>query len=587
MKKISMILAAFVLALGLTQCKKEEAPTTTAEENGYRITLDLGSSTRANVDPEHPGTDGTNYWAPVTFETGDIIYVGYKGNYVGTLSYGSSGKFNGTLNAETLNNIGIDGESKLHFYLLGGKGFTPTQDGNTFTVDISDQTSGYPVIAYDDSDEAFTVACTTYTAKLKNKASIMKFNVTKPTNANDAICIEGMNNVVSIDFTNIADNDDNGFSYSMDATNNGLIKMPGVSGSPAEMWAIVLPQSAVTEKTNYAYNENGDWSGARPAIPAITPNQYLDDGVNIAIYYKGFTIQSTPLKRVYFSPGNLQYKASTNTWRFAQHQWDYIGSQSPDNNGNTGGNVYGSDNLNIGEEYNGWIDLFGWGTSGYDDEHEGYFRPWDTESSTKGKGYGPYANGQYNLGLDNTNHDWGVYNKNRIYYGEGYLVHDWHTLKYEQWNYVANSRILAGVINPNANQPTQGYHTYTLATVNGTPGVILFPDNWIGKIDGISVNINYREETTGITYKSNILDDTAWDKLQNAGAVFLPAAGWRYIKTRLYDFGKDGHYWSTDSRVSGGYYYGWSMHFNENIFEKINTRVRYYGCSVRLVYDIN
>lgn len=27
-------------------------------------------------------------------------------------------------------------------------------------------------------------------------------------------------------------------------------------------------------------------------------------------------------KKVYFSHGNLQYQASTNTWRFAENQWD-------------------------------------------------------------------------------------------------------------------------------------------------------------------------------------------------------------------------------------------------------------------------
>ena len=33
-------------------------------------------------------------------------------------------------------------------------------------------------------------------------------------------------------------------------------------------------------------------------------------------------------KQVYFSMGNLQYKASTNTWRFAPYQYSYIGSDN-------------------------------------------------------------------------------------------------------------------------------------------------------------------------------------------------------------------------------------------------------------------
>ncbi|MBQ3677498.1 MAG: hypothetical protein II926_09075, partial [Bacteroidales bacterium] len=54
-------------------------------------------------------------------------------------------------------------------------------------------------------------------------------------------------------------------------------------------------------------------------------------------------------KQVYFSQANLQYNASSNVWRFAEHQYDIIGE----------------DNSNISKSYNGWIDLFGWGTSGY------------------------------------------------------------------------------------------------------------------------------------------------------------------------------------------------------------------------------
>ncbi len=61
-----------------------------------------------------------------------------------------------------------------------------------------------------------------------------------------------------------------------------------------------------------------------------------------------FSVSSS--KQVSFSKGNLQYQASTNTWRFAESQTDYIGAA----------------NKNISATYDGWIDLFGWGTSGYD-----------------------------------------------------------------------------------------------------------------------------------------------------------------------------------------------------------------------------
>lgn len=60
-----------------------------------------------------------------------------------------------------------------------------------------------------------------------------------------------------------------------------------------------------------------------------------------------YTVGPNNSDKVYFSQGNLQYQASTNTWRFANNQYDYVGSA----------------NSNISSSNSGWIDLFGWATS--------------------------------------------------------------------------------------------------------------------------------------------------------------------------------------------------------------------------------
>ena len=49
-----------------------------------------------------------------------------------------------------------------------------------------------------------------------------------------------------------------------------------------------------------------------------------------------------------FSRGNLQFQAASRVWRFAEHQYDEIGT----------------DNGKVSSTYGGWIDLFAWGTSG-------------------------------------------------------------------------------------------------------------------------------------------------------------------------------------------------------------------------------
>lgn len=318
MKKTIVILAAFVLALGLTQCKKEQAPTTATEENGIRITLDLGSNSRAQVDPNNPQTNGEVSWAPVSFETNDTIYVGYKGSFVGKLGFNSN-KFNGTLDGNLIENLGVDGESHLHFYLLGGKGFTPTPTSTGFTVDISDQTDRYPVIAYAASNEAFSVENTTYTAKLKHKASIMKFDVTTPSSA--AICITGMNNKVTLNFNPETEGTDEGFTYGINTEDGGLIKMPAKDESN-ETWAIVLPQGAYEEEgaEGTVYSEDHSYTGKRPVLPAIQSNKYLADGIAMTVTTNHIVDLATLTANYVAQDGDIlintladNYKISVNT----------------------------------------------------------------------------------------------------------------------------------------------------------------------------------------------------------------------------------------------------------------------------------
>lgn len=64
-------------------------------------------------------------------------------------------------------------------------------------------------------------------------------------------------------------------------------------------------------------------------------------------------------KQVYFSRGNLQYQAQFDNWRFAENQYDYVGNSRA---GNVDYAFDKSDNARIARTYDGWIDLFGWGT---------------------------------------------------------------------------------------------------------------------------------------------------------------------------------------------------------------------------------
>ena len=77
-------------------------------------------------------------------------------------------------------------------------------------------------------------------------------------------------------------------------------------------------------------------------------------------------------KQVHFSQGNLQYQASSNTWRFAEHQHDCIGDA----------------NENMSPNYSGWIDLFVWGTGEREPTlmlaNYGTFKDWGVNAISNG-----------------------------------------------------------------------------------------------------------------------------------------------------------------------------------------------------------
>lgn len=208
--------------------------------------------------------------------------------------------------------------------------------------------------------------------------------------------------------------------------------------------------------------------------------------------------------QVYFSQGNMQYQASTNTWRFAENQWNYVGGVTY--YGMVGGNVYENgekcDNAFISPYYNGWIDLFCWGTSGWDSGNE-YYNPWDIHPNPFAPLFGPPA--VSNLTGNYANSDWGVYN--RIVNG-GNQVGLWRTMTIEEWMYMLFTRnTISGM-------------RFAIACVNNVNGVILLPDDW----NPSQFVINNTNQASA-RYDSNQISLAQWSNLELFGVVFLPAAG--------------------------------------------------------------
>ena len=212
-----------------------------------------------------------------------------------------------------------------------------------------------------------------------------------------------------------------------------------------------------------------------------------------------FSVSST--KRVIFSPGNLQYHRYDKVWSFASQQYEIIGT-----NNSTGGTVtysQGSGYENTtATKADSLIDLFGW-------------------SATNATG------SKYGVGRSNDNanfqgdfNDWG---KNKI---SGYPANTWRTLTKNEWNYLrftrTNADKLVGVARLKIAGVIRGHKNGGFVN-----GVIFLPDNWICP-EGVTFKPGFHENTGTDTYAEHqTFTKTQWKKLEAAGAVFLPAAGFR------------------------------------------------------------
>ena len=164
-----------------------------------------------------------------------------------------------------------------------------------------------------------------------------------------------------------------------------------------------------------------------------------------------------------------------------------------------------------------------------------------------------------NLTGTSANYDWGVYNP--ISNG-GNTANQWRTLTLSEWSYVFYTR-----------STTSGIR-YAKANVNNVNGVILLPDDWNTSTYGLS-NTN----TYDASFSSNTLTVSQWSTLEQAGAVFLPAAGYQ-DGTWVGSVGSSGYYWSA-SYYNSVYAYG--VRFYDSSLNTYYDGNRYNGQSVRLV----
>ena len=233
-------------------------------------------------------------------------------------------------------------------------------------------------------------------------------------------------------------------------------------------------------------------------------------------------------KQVTFSKGNLQYTQSTDTWSFAENQYDYLGDA----------------NIAIdADALADKVDMFGW------------------SGSTGSAKFGVSTSTDY-YDYRGSFVDWGT---NKI--GSD-APNTWRTLSYDEWKYLRFDRT-------NAND------LVGVAQVNGVNGLILLPDNWVCP-EGVTFKSGFHSGYD-VDYYAAYQTFTAdqWSKLESAGAVFLPAADSRYGSS-VSNVQEYGFYWST-KEISSGTAYG--LNFFSYV-AGMGEGNRVCGFSVRLVKDL-
>ena len=264
----------------------------------------------------------------------------------------------------------------------------------------------------------------------------------------------------------------------------------------------------------------------------------------------------SPTQKVVFAPGNLQWSYSAlgsthststtadnsynrGTWRFAEHQYDFIGADNLYAQGVNGVYKGSYSSSDTATPYTGWIDLFTWGGSGYKHSrpfynYQSYLIDFEDESK---------------LG----DFDWGAYN---TIYNPQTKVNDpfgttWRTLSADEWEYLFKSRGFA-----------DKWCRYSIVYFSVSPnkmvyGVLIYPDSTTFEMVQSFIPSLSDGDTIAVNHSSGLeITKNQYEQLEAFGCAFIPNAGRATIGVwnKTYD-PKNGCYWSYSADSPGNPYF--------------------------------
>lgn len=417
MKRLKLLFAVVaIFALSMSSCKKEE------NNNGERLTHFYASSENDNTDI----TNSKSHLSGLSmhWDAGDSVRLWGSDNSQGYLYKTTE-----------------DGDSRSEFVyartgnapILNGPyaiGF-PARYWNTKNVVTLPATQKYVANSAKDIPQYAFVNSSKMTSSVVgfyNVCGLLKLNLTAP-NMNVTSISVTTNSPIYGDFN---------VSTSSGSSNHGYsssIPTLTYSGNGGNTVTLVIntPQSIDNQKSFYIYIPAGNYSQFEIAVTTDngrTQTRTANSSIlvergkitTIALTLDGYYIEHpfsvSANTQVLFSSGNLQ--CINGHWRFAPHQYDFLGTYSS----------------------NSW-DLFGWSTEATDfgmststtnDDYSGSFWDWGTA---------------INPGAAST---------------------PWRTLTDGEWTYLLSGRTNATNL--------WGMATITIDASTTVQGLVLLPDNW-------------------------------------------------------------------------------------------------------------
>ncbi|MDO5342171.1 MAG: hypothetical protein Q4F69_06935 [Bacteroidia bacterium] len=589
MKKFSLIVMALALVMGLSQCQKRpNMPVLGGERQTITFTTGNGGGAKGNFEQlnkvlNYKWTEGDKIYV---YASTDGTFEEDHSQFCGILDFVSctqeaDGSYKGVFSS-TITMPYSNGKVMFVHY---GQNVTVDSGTGAASVSFAEQNGN---LTGDNSVSSKVIAsCVTdysLDGNYNNESLTVEFAVVK-------LSFEKFTAKDEITFTNIGCTDiivDKCGKITQSGENTA--KLENVNDSYYTVF--VKPVNA---ETTYKFDSSNETShittsnvekgifytdNASGESIVLAVDHAYDDIVNGA-----FSVSAD--KKVYFAKGNLQYQASTNTWRIAEHQYDCVGDNSL-------GTVYENgekcSNAKISATYTGWIDYFGFGSNG---------QPHSDSVAGKVPCYRPYC-------VNGTDNYYKVYNTlTKHLYDEdqtadwGYNIPgNWYTLTKDNWNYlISRSGDKACDFEYGGKKYTDVRYVKAGVKYDGTKciyGTLFFPDlfKWTAEMGNVPNNIN--NPNTEWEYTTKFTPEQ-FKALEDAGCLFMPAAGYRYISgggpsTNVYAVNRIGDYW-TSTRASNAEAYIFQCLNGSDDANRANgvhtkTHERCHGFTVRLATDV-